>query len=142
MTMCTLTTWPINGKTSPYGRNNIGGKRWYHHRYVWTQAHGPIPPGMFVCHKCDNPPCVNLEHLFLGTRQDNIDDCVAKGRATGGGARGERNGKPRTLSVEQVYECRLLWSTGVSGRELAERYGLSVPTISEVVNKRTYRFVA
>jgi HNH endonuclease len=50
------------------------------HRAVWTEAHGQIPPGMFVCHRCDNPPCSNLEHLFLGTPADNAGDMVRKGR--------------------------------------------------------------
>lgn len=58
------------------------------HRAAWRLEHGEIPLGMFVCHHCDNPPCVRPEHLFLGTRTDNTNDMVRKGRA----ATGERNG--------------------------------------------------
>lgn len=54
------------------------------HRVAWQLTYGPIPPGLFICHRCDNPPCVNPRHLFLGTRTDNVRDMWSKGRAYGG----------------------------------------------------------
>jgi len=58
-----------------------------HHRVVFEECHGPIPDGMYVCHTCDNPPCINIDHLFLGTPRDNMLDKVAKGRHSNGNDR-------------------------------------------------------
>lgn len=72
-----------------YGRILIAGRLVAAHRVAWVMTNGAVPKGMRVCHDCDNPPCVNPSHLFLGTHQDNMDDMVAKGRA----ANGARNGR-------------------------------------------------
>ena len=65
--------------------NNYGSLRWQGryqstHRLAWIDANGPIPEGMEVCHKCDVPACINVDHLFLGTRDDNMADMARKGR--------------------------------------------------------------
>lgn len=63
-----------------YGQATIGGKNVAIHRYVWEENFGPIPQGMWVLHRCDNRPCINIDHLFPGTQQDNIEDARLKGR--------------------------------------------------------------
>lgn len=99
--------WPLGLGTAGYGHYK-GFKKGRMitltaHRYAWSIAHGEIPNGLFVCHRCDNKPCVNLEHLWLGTNRDNQKDASHKGLAAFGlrnGAythperrpRGERNG--------------------------------------------------
>ena len=73
------------------------------HRAAWEVTYGPIPEGLFVCHRCDNPPCINPEHLFLGTHADNMADMVAKGRNA---VNASVPGWTRRLSDEQVAEIR------------------------------------
>lgn len=63
-----------------YGQIKINGKNVSTHRFAWTTVHGSIPDGIHVLHHCDNPPCCDVEHLFLGTRADNMADKIAKGR--------------------------------------------------------------
>lgn len=93
-----------------YGQLRIHSKSILAHRYAYILEHGEIPDGMFVCHHCDNPSCVNPTHLFLGTNTDNVHDMMAKGRnmhitRPETLARGERHGrytKPeRTASGER-----------------------------------------
>lgn len=65
---------------SGYGRLLVGGKEYKAHRFAWSLKNGEIPEGMMICHKCDNPGCVNVDHLFLGTQSDNMNDMHAKKR--------------------------------------------------------------
>ena len=62
-----------------YGRVRNGAKV-LTHRLSWEHHNGPIPKGLLICHSCDNPPCVNVNHLFLGTNKDNVQDAINKGR--------------------------------------------------------------
>lgn len=59
----------------------VSERNLFAHRVAWEQANGPIPDGLFVLHRCDNPPCLRLDHLFLGTKAENTEDMIDKGRA-------------------------------------------------------------
>lgn len=92
------------------------------HRVSFEINVGLIPKGMCVLHRCDNPPCTNPRHLWLGTRGDNIRDCIRKGRS-------KRVGIP----PEQVTELRRLRKEGVLLRVLAEKYGINIGTVLMMV---------
>lgn len=106
------------------------------HRASWELHNGKIPPGMFVCHRCDNPSCVNPEHLFLGTRADNNRDRARKGRS----ATGERHGLSKLLSGE-VAEIRAKRAKGMSMRKIAGQYGICAASVFKVVHGATWAHV-
>jgi hypothetical protein len=94
--------WLWRGAVSSrgYGNFTVRRKQFGAHRYSYEMAHGPIPPGLIVCHTCDTPACVNPAHLFVGTDQDNVDDMMEKGR-------GNRNFKrPLTCECGDCPKCR------------------------------------
>ncbi len=94
------------------------------HRVVWGAVFGPIPEGLHVLHSCDNPPCANPAHLFLGTNADNVADKVAKGR----GAAGENHGRSKLTwgAVQAIHEDSR--THGV----IASEYGVARQTIQAV----------
>lgn len=71
--------WHLSLNAQGYGQKMVKGKLWRAHRWVWTQAYGPIPEGMQVNHHCDDRACVNPAHLYLGTQKDNVRDMVDRG---------------------------------------------------------------
>lgn len=73
--------WTGGKISTGYGCIRLNGHSALAHRVAWVLANGQIPPGLFVCHHCDNPPCINVEHLFVGTNADNIADMVQKCRS-------------------------------------------------------------
>lgn len=106
----------------------------YAHRVSYMIFHGEIPEGGHICHRCDNPKCVNPEHLFLGSHAINNADKVAKGRGRGGSSKGETNPSAK-LTAEDVRQIRKLLSAGLSQRRVAEVYQVSSPLIS-MIDKR------
>lgn len=126
-----------------YRMKNGYGQFW--HRGEFRLAHrasfeihvGPIPPGLFVCHRCDNPQCVNPEHLFLGTNADNLRDAAAKGRMHPG----ERTAQA-VLTEDLVRELRRRWVPHVvSIRMLSREFGVSESAVYGAVSRRTWRHV-
>lgn len=119
-----------------YGRILVDGKSQHATRVAWEMPHGPIPAGLCALHRCDEPRCVNVDHLFLGTRCDNNRDRAAKGRS----ARGERAWKTK-LTVEQVLEIRARAARGEHHVSLARDFGVLRPAVDAVVNRTNWRWV-
>ena len=117
-----------------YGTIGWGKKVCRSHRVAYEIAFGEYPDTLHVLHHCDNPACVNPNHLFLGTNSDNIRDKVAKGRAQH--LYGEQHGKHK-LTNEQVAEIRQRYAQGgVSYRQLAEEYGVDHSQIGNIVKRK------
>lgn len=128
--------WPWMGSRSGgYGHVRRDGKIWITHRLAYALTYGQIPPGMLVCHSCDNPPCCNPEHLFLGTDADNSRDRNAKGRQAR--LRGTANGNAR-LTLWQVADIRTQAATGRRQRDIAADYGIAQTTVSKIARGRSY----
>lgn len=105
------------------------------HRWLYTQIYGDLPRNVFVCHRCDNPKCVNPRHLFTGTHQENMDDCVRKGRRPGHKPRQLRpNAK---LTMEQADTIRKVFKPGMAPI-LAREYGVFTSTVMGIVRGKLY----
>lgn len=107
-------------------------------RYSWKIHNGEIPKGIYVCHTCDNPPCVNPKHLFLGTQKDNMQDMVQKGRIYD--RHGERNSKAK-LTEYDVRRVKQLRDNGKTYKGIAEELGVSEGCINHILNGRHWSWV-
>ena len=130
-----------------YGQIFHGGKRILATRASFEEFVGGIPAGMFVCHRCDNPGCVNPTHLFLGTARENTLDALAKGRVglhpPPIDARGEGNGNAKLAlaDVEYIRQRYKPWDKEFSGGALARRFGVTRHAIYDVVRRKMWRHV-
>ena len=136
--------WPASGggynKKGWHVAFKSGGVRLLAHRAMSVHVNGPIPKGLFVLHKCDNPKCCNPNHLFLGTQSDNAKDMWAKRRGNPGSPIGRKLGPApsRKLSVEQVSQITSLYKSGMTQREIGCAFSVSDVTISNVLRGLTY----
>lgn len=130
------------GKTSAgYGELHDGRRIITAHRYSWEKTNGPIPPGVFVCHHCDTPPCVNPAHLFLGTPGDNVRDAAAKHRLRPGNTVGEHNPAAKLTTADVVAIRQRSLPPSVGRQRLAIEYGVSLATIKAIVSRRLWPHV-
>ena len=134
--------WPWVGEISNnYGVMRLYGKRGPRlgaHRVSWILEHGPITDGLHVCHVCDNPPCVNPAHLFLGTPADNSADKWQKGRAFPPPHRQGEDNHQAKLTASQVLTIRDLVAQGHVQRQVASFYGVSPSTVHLIVKGKKW----
>lgn len=139
----TPTCWIWEGaKNGNFGHGIFrfdSGKNILSHRFSWTIHNGPIPEGMNICHTCDNPPCVNPNHLWAGTTKDNVHDMIKKGRSNP--PRGERQGNSK-LTEEQVRSIRKEYIPGVTLQaDIAKKYNIRYQTVDGICKRKSWRHI-
>jgi hypothetical protein len=111
-------------------------KNTYAHRVSYELHKGPIPIGLCVLHKCDNPPCVNPDHIWLGTTADNVRDKVNKKRH----GFGEKNSQA-ILKEKDIIEIRKLHNDGMKQIEIAKKFPVHKGTIWQIVNRLSWKHI-
>ncbi len=134
--------WEWVGYFNAYGRgrfkshHSLGMGTEMASRVTWIIHRGPIPRGINVLHQCDNPSCVNPDHLFLGTQAENMFDAIKKGRhKTPPPRRGESNGMAKLTQAE----VDLIRCSGKKPRELAQEFKLSLPQVYNILGGRSWK---
>ena len=132
--------WPWLGFCNwyGYGKFQLAGRSCGAHRIAYAIETGTDPGEMHVLHHCDNPPCVNPEHLFIGTNADNVRDKTKKGRAKGAVGIANTNAK---LTDETVRDIRRRARQGEGSFTLARSFGVTPMTIWMVVTRKTWDHV-
>lgn len=128
--------WLACRNPAGYGAFNIGGRAWLAPRVAYLLTYGPFPLELNVLHRCDNPPCCNPHHLFLGTQTENILDMRVKGRGNVG--RGSRH-RLAKLTDAQVIEIRKRYEQGERVTTIAQAYGVHTRTICSIKSRTTWK---
>ena len=133
--------WIASTDTKGYGNFQLEGRLFNSHRIAYAQAYGDFNKNLHCLHSCDRPSCCNPKHLWLGTNADNVRDREEKGRGKVPDNRGEKCGGAK-LTNAQALEIRALYAAGTMlQKELAARYKVSRPTISLIVNRKTFQHI-
>jgi hypothetical protein len=125
-------------KQNGYGHFYLAGRKIGAHRAAFRLLVGPFDESLFVCHHCDNPPCVRPDHLFLGTQKDNLQDASRKGRTKGPHFIGSLNHSAK-LSQDDVDEIRLRLSSGEMMKVVAAEHGISRVTARMILYNKSWK---
>ena len=134
--------WRGSRTRSGHGQISISGERFYVHRVSYEMAHGGIPDGCIICHKCDSPCCVNPSHLYAGTKKTNAWDAIRAGTfhyTHPGRGEGHPNSKLTEQNVRDIRDDRVF--DGTPYRKLASKYGVSYRAISNIIHRRSWAHV-
>lgn len=143
--------WTAYRFPNGYGKFFAARGQHYAHRFAYEITHGAIPPGMNICHHCDNRACVNPFHLFAGTQAENLADMARKGRSTSGDrnpsrlyperrAKGEGHGMAK-LTADDVREIRRRTESGEQAPKLSLAFGVAISQIRRIVRRERWRHV-
>lgn len=130
--------WIGAKKPNGYGNFYLGGRYLPAHRAAYLIYLGDIPEGHYICHRCDNPACVNPDHLFIGTPTENQQDMKWKGRAKGISAGREQHPNAK-LSETDILSIRRLRRSGWSLKDIAERHGITASNVSYICAGKSWR---
>lgn len=140
--------WPWTGCRYPitsenkwdYGKTQIFGYVTTAHRASFLFTGQPVPSGMLVCHKCDNPPCVNPGHLFLGTSLDNLEDCASKGRRVFNPNKGELHYRSE-LTDSDVLQIRSMRASGMKLKDIGQEFGIPFKHVSLISLRKRWKHI-
>jgi len=133
--------WQRARNGAGYGVLSVNRKLVLAHRFSYERCNGPIPAGMFLCHTCDVPGCVNPQHVWPGWPRDNTQDSIKKGRARRGIHRGEANVTAK-LTAADVKAIRARVATGETQSAVAKDYGLHKTNVQCIVSRKTWKHIA
>jgi len=132
--------WQLHRVQDGYGKIRFNGKDIGAHRFSWILHFGPVEHGLLVCHHCDNPPCCNPAHLFLGTDKSNSQDALSNGRLFV--MRGSDNHASK-LTEQVVKEIHAAWIPyKVSARKLAERFPVTAGHIEKILRRQVWKHIS
>lgn len=120
-----------------YGQMSWQGSHRLVHRLAWIVWNGPIKDGMFICHECDVPACVNADHLWVGPHVANMADMVSKGRARSSNLKGEAHGCAK-ITNDNVMDIR---ASTQSQRAIAKQYGVSQTLVGFIRRREIWRHI-
>ena len=139
--------WTAYRNENGYGCYKLSGKLILAHRAAFLFTFGHLPQTKNICHHCDNPPCVNPSHLFVGTQSDNVHDCFNKGRGVPPNLKdrekvytGSLNPNSK-LSEDDVIFIRYLLSVKTKQKHIAEMFNVHIATIERIASKKSWTHI-
>lgn len=139
--------WARSLTQDGYGKTKINGVTFRAHRAMWTAVRGDVPAGLLVCHTCDNPKCINIDHLFLGSPAENMADKVKKGRWRGGPAtwrdrvsQGSHNRNAK-LNDDAVRQIRSMCLAGLRAADIGARFMVSPGQVQKIKSGKAWSHV-